>query len=344
MTGAGKPSGALEGLPPSFHSLLDEADAATYMLVRSGTSRILAVYGDQVRRGKAGEAELLRLLLGRDGRGGLGGPTLQDNKVALVWHEDGLARLRFRFLQVIPSNGTVLPMECSNSASAAAMLAQFGGRHRVLEPCWHAENVSTRQRIELRPFGGDRIPESYQVRFLASDRTRRALAGLAGPGVVRVRGRQVAFQPVLLGNLFLFSEIDPNLDAETLDALVGAGMEAARAVGFQPPPGYHPKVIPYRLLDSEAVPTVLTASFYLGERHRSFPGSAAMALCAYLAQRRSATDQARDHWQVRHPSGQIDVRLGFDPSRGGALLRWTEFVTPVSLLAWGRVAMPWRDR
>jgi len=314
------------------------------MLVRSGTSRIVLLDGRNVRRGRGGHVDVLGILLGADGHGGLGGPTLQDNKVALVWAEEGSARFSFRFLQVIPSNRTVLPMECSNSASAAAMLAQLGGQHDAVEPEWQAVNLSTRQRVVLRPNHASGVADAWAVRFLATPKSRKALDGLSGRHSVRIAGSSVRFQPVLLGNLFLFTEADPDsLNAEAQGKLAQAGMRVARAAGFRPPRGYCPKLIPYQLKTGGQSPVVRAASFYHGERHRSFPGSAAMALCAWLAQQTAAEQPPCPNWRLVHPSGEIEVRLGFTSRQGNAMLQWAEFVTPVELLAWGCAAMPWRN-
>jgi hypothetical protein len=132
------------------------------------------------------------------------------------------------------------------------------------------------------------------------------------------------------------------IDAEAATAIARAGMRVARRAGFQPRLGYHPKVIPYRVATTGRRPEVRTASYYHGELHRSFPGSAAMALCAFLAGQHADDAPALNRWRVRHPSGVIDVELGFETSRRGPTLAWTEFTTPVSLLAWGAAAMAWR--
>ncbi len=328
---------------PHFNQLLEKAASATYMLVRSGTSRIVILDGHHVRTGAGAYADVLRIMLGSDGHGGLGGATLQENKVALVWPEERPAEFRFRFLQVIPSTRAVLPMECSNSSSAAAMLAQLGGHHRGLDAMCRAVNLSTRQRIELRPNREHVIADAWAVRFLASNRTRKSLMGRTEKHHVRLGDRRIVYHPVLLGNLFLFAEMDPaHCNPVAADAIARAGMRVARAAGFRAAPGYHPKVIPHRVTALGSLPEVHAASYYLGELHRSFPGSAAMALCAFLAGRRGLDAPALDHWRVRHPSGVIDVRLGFDTARRLPHLTWAEFVTPVSLLAWGVAAMPWR--
>jgi hypothetical protein len=329
---------------PHFSRLLSHVPSATYMLVRSGTSRLIIIDGRHLRPGASGREEVRRIMLGADGHRGLGGPTLQDNKVALVWAEPEPAHFRFRFLQVIPSSGAVLPMECSNSASAAAMLAQLGGHHRGRESRWCAVNLSTGQRIELRPNRDHDLADAWAVRFVTSPRARRALAGLTGDHRVRSRGRTICFRPVLVGNLFLFADVDPaDVDAAAIDAIARVGMQVARRAGFRPGRGYHPKVVPYRVVSTGARPAVRTASYYHGERHRSFPGSAAMALCAFLAGTHGDDAPALGQWRVRHPSGVMEVELGFDTDHRRPRLAWTEFTTPVSLLAWGAAALPWRE-
>ncbi len=328
---------------PHFSQLLEHAPAATFMLVRSGTSRLVVLDGRQIRSGAQGHKEVLSIMVGRDGHGGLGGATLQDNKVVLVWPDAELAKFRFRFLQVVPSTGAVLPMECSNASSASAMLAQLGGHHHGPESQWQAVNLSTGQNVELRPDSDHSIAHAWAVRFVATAQTRNALQGLTCDQQVQVPGKAVTFRPVLLGNLFLFAKIDPEgIDIEAIETIERTGMQAARDAGFNPEPDYAPKVIPYAVLSKGARPQVRTASYYHGERHRSFPGSAAMALSAFLAGTDEDGPSTRTDWQVHHPSGVIDVKLGFEDSRQGPKLQWTEFVTPVALLGWGAVAMPWR--
>ncbi len=330
---------------PHFSRLMEDVPAATFMLVRSGTSRLVVLDGRQIRPGAHGHKEVLSIMVGSDGHGGLGGPTLQDNKVVLVWPKAELATFCFRFLQVVPSTGAVLPMECSNSSSASAMLAQLGGHHRGAESRWRAVNLSTGQKVELRPNSDHEIARTWAVRFLATARTRKALLGLTGDRRVKVCGEAITFRPVLLGNLFLFTRIDPaRVDVETVGAIARAGMRVARKAGFNPTKGYEPKVIPYTILSKGAEPQVRTASYYHGERHRSFPGSAAMAISAFLTANETWTKQIPTRWRVLHPSGVIEVHLGVDASWRALRLLWTEFVTPVSLLSWGAVAMPWRRR
>jgi len=330
---------------PHFSTLMENVPAATFMLVRSGTSRLVVLDGSQIRPGGQGHKEILSIMLGRDRHGGLGGPTLQDNKVVLVWPEEELAKFRFRFLQVVPSTRAVLPMECSNSSSASAMLAQLGGHHRGAESQWQAVNLSTGQRIELRPNRDREIASAWAVRFLAVPGTRKALKGLTGDHRVKIRGETITFRPVLVGNLFLFASVDPErVDADMVAAIAHAGMQVARKAGFNPKLGYAPKVIPYTILSFGSQPKIRTASYYHGERHRSFPGSAAMAICAFLASTQTDVSRAPTRWRLHHPSGVIEVDLGFDTSGRVPILLWTEFVTPVALLSWGAVAMPWRRR
>lgn len=325
-----------------FGSMLSRSPAAHYMIVNSGTSRVVVMDGSEIRRGQAGRKELLRLMIGTDGSGGLGGASLQENKIAVVWPDKKAAVFSFKFYQVLPETGRLLPMECSNSASSCAMFAQLGGYHRGKSDMWRAINSSTGQRMELRPDPGHAIPEAWRVRFLASPRSRLALKGMTEEKSVTVGRRTVRFHPVLLGNLFLFVDLDPDLiRPEIADAVAEHGMKVAYAAGFDRP-DYHPKVIPYRVAALGASGTVRAASHYCGEIHRSFPGSAAMALTSYLEGRRlERTDPKQRTWRVHHPSGELQVNLAFS-GVSRRILAWAEFTTPVRLLAWGSAYMPWR--
>jgi hypothetical protein len=329
---------------PHFADVLSREDSIRCMLVRSGTSRLLLLDGVEVRPGKAGHDQVRRIMLGSDGHGGYGGRSSQENKVALVWSGVESGTFRFRFLQVIAQSGAILPMECSNSASASAMLAQLGDDVGRPISMWKATNLSTGQKIELRPEPGPRIAKAWRVRFLASPASREALAGLGGPCHVRVLGQRVEITPVALGNLFLFTKIDPTrLDSASSEIIARAGMQAARAAGFAAPEGYHPKVIPYRITSTSSR-EVETASYYHGELHHSMPGSAAMALAAYLEMHESRSRGKSARWRIQHTSGSLEVRLGIEAGRGDFRLAWTEFSTPVGLLGWGVADLPRRLR
>ena len=325
---------------PHFNDVLARANSIRCMLVRSGTSRLLLLDGDEVRSGKAGYDQIRRIILGVDGHGGFGGQTSQENKVALVWPEDETGEFRYRFLQVIAHSGAVLPMECSNSASASAMLAQLSEPGGRLKSEWRATNLSTGQKIELRPEPKKGVARAWRVRFLATPASRQALRGPCGTSHVRLFGQKVEMTLVLLGNLFLFTRIDPaRLDSDSAEAIAREGMRAARTAGFFPPKGYHPKVIPYRILSEGAARTIETASYYHGERHRSMPGSAAMALSGFLEIHGEHPPTDNPQWNIRHPSGTFDVRLGLAARQGAMELKWAEFTTPVQLLGWGVAAL-----
>lgn len=330
---------------PHFSNLLAHKNAVRCMLVRSGTSRLLVLDGSEIRSGNAGHDQVRRIMLGADEHGGYGGRTSQENKVALVWPQDEDGRFRFRFLQVIAKSGAVLPMECSNSASASAMLAQLSQSQTTDIRMWQATNLSTGQRIELRPQPEVGVANAWHVRFLTTPKSRVGLNGLGGTRKIRVLQQRVEMTPVLLGNLFLFTEIDPALlDADSAELIAQAGMRAARSEGFCPPDGYHPKVIPYRVLPEGAGRHITTASFYHGERHRSMPGSAAMALASFLETKSRPSGAARPRWKVRHPSGFFDVRLCVDVDSRAPQVLWAEFTTPVQLLGWGVAALNRRRR
>lgn len=309
------------------------------MIVRSGTSRVLLLDGTEIRNGKAGHEQVRRIMLGADNYGGYGGRTSQDNKVAIVWpvNEEGV--FQYKFFQVVAQSGAILPMECSNSASASAMMAQLsihpGHHHKVLR----ATNLSTGQRVELRPNSPEGVASAWHIRFLADTVSRQALSGLGNSFRVSSRGKTIQINPVFRGNLFLFSEISPNeLDRESAEVIAKEGLSAACGAGWTPPEDYAPKVIPFHIPDLSKR-TVETASFYHGELHRSMPGSAAMALASFLEMRGLQPKTKTPRWVVRHSSGAFEVRLGFLQSAGEKEIAWAEFTTPVRLLGWGVAAL-----
>ena len=320
---------------PHFNSRLAQANSINCMLVRSGTSRVLLLDGSEIRAGQAGHDQIRRIMLGADGHGGFGGMTSQDNKVALVWPANSDGSFRFKFLQVVAESGAVLPMECSNAASASALMAQLSGQDNS-RSFWRATNLSTGQKMELRPGSKGKIAKSWSIRFLADSNSNKALQGLGRGCSVQINGKKVGITPVLLGNLFLFTDIPPeSLNRESSALIAREGMKAATKTGWIPPKNYHPKVIPYRVLSDGLRREVETASYYHGELHRSMPGSAAMALASFLEVRMGKTDASRPQWNVRHTSGSFDVRLGIDTSTKTRKVSWSEFITPVRLLGWG---------
>ncbi|GEM_PF-6153303 len=320
---------------PHFSNRLAEANSIYCMLVRSGTSRVLLLDGSEIRSGKAGHDQIRSIMLGSDGHGGFGGMTSQDNKVALVWPANCDGSFRFKFLQVVAESGAVLPMECSNAASASALMAQLSGQDSA-RSIWKATNLSTGQKMELRPGSREKIAKTWKIRFLAARDSNRALQGLGKGASVQINGNKVEITPVLLGNLFLFTNVAPELlDKESSTLIAREGMKAATKAGWIPPKDYHPKVIPYRVISDGAQRAVETASYYHGELHRSMPGSAAMALASFLEIRRGNTGGSQPQWNVRHTSGSFEVTLGMDTSSKFRKVSWSEFKTPVRLLGWG---------
>jgi hypothetical protein len=309
------------------------------MLVRSGTSRVLLLDGTEIRSGKAGLEQIRRVMLGADDCGGYGGRTSQDNKVAIVWPVDEDGYFRYKFFQVVAQSGAILPMECSNSASASAMMAQLSthpDRHHEL---LRATNLSTGQRVELRPNSPEGVASAWHIRFMADKASHDALARRGNSFRVSYRGRTIQISHVFLGNLFLFSEIPPNeLDTELAGIIAKEGLNAARDAGLTHPEDYEPKVIPYHVPDASAR-AVHAASIYHGELHRSMPGSAAMALAGFLELRGAPTRRNPSRWTVRHSSGAFEVRMEFSHVEGERQLAWSEFTTPVRLLGWGVAAL-----
>ncbi|MCH2181970.1 MAG: hypothetical protein MK108_08195 [Mariniblastus sp.] len=322
--------------------LLGGMPAAHCAIVRAGTSSVVVLDGRTIRPGEAGKKEVLRIILGQDFQGGLGGKTSQDNKAALAWPADKRGRFRFRFLQVIPHSRKVLPMECSNAAAASALLPQLVRGVSPEHPVIHTRNLSTGQPMELYPEIVRGVPRSCGIRFLVRPADRQALRGFGRPFELKIGRRKLRCNPVLRGNLFLFTEIDPEeMTEEIMAGIERAGMRAARKSGFQPPSGYHPKVVPFQVLERGEKSAVKAASFYHGERHRSMPGSAAMALTGFLETKLGSVDQITCcRWKVHHPSGEFEVRLGFH--RKQSEIEWAEFTTPVHLIGWGAAALPWR--
>ena len=316
--------------------------AAHCAVIRAGTSTVVVLDGRTIRSGEAGKNEVLRIMLGQDFQGGLGGKTSQDNKVALAWPADEKGKFRFRFFQIVAHSRKVLPMECSNAAAASALLPQLVRGVAANHPMIQTRNLSTGQPMELRPKIINDIPRSCGIRFLIKPQERVALQGLCKTFTVKTATQKLRCTPVLRGNLFLFTEMEPKkMTQKTFEAIEKAGMRHARKAGFKPQSGYHPKVVPFQLLSRGKHSEVKSASYYHGELHRSMPGSAAMALTSFLETKfRNESPVFCNRWTVYHTSGDFEVRFGF--SNKQAELEWAEFTTPVHLLSWGAAALPWR--
>ncbi len=322
--------------------LIKGMTAAHCAIIRAGTSTVVVLDGRTIRSGEAGKNEVLRIMLGQDFQGGLGGKTSQDNKVALAWPADEKGKFRFRFFQIVAHSRKVLPMECSNAAAASALLPQLVRGVSANHPMIQTRNLSTGQPMELRPEIIDDIPRSCGIRFLIRPRERAALKGLCNTFTIKTAKQKLCCTPVLRGNLFLFTEMAPKeMTKTTFEAIEKAGMRKARKAGFKPLAGYHPKVIPFQLLSRGKHSEVESASYYHGERHRSMPGSAAMALTSFLETKfRTDSPTLCDRWTVHHTSGEFEVRLGFNNQE--TQMEWAEFTTPVQLICWGAAALPWR--
>jgi hypothetical protein len=298
------------------------------MIVRSGTSRLVTILGDHVPVHAPHRDELLlSIMLGDDETPGLGGEGYQTNKVCLVRH-DRLGRggraFRFHFFQILRDERVVRDdMECSNAATAAAVHMMVSGLAGPdAEGVLQTLNEATGQEVRLVPSSRARPWKGFwRIRFLlAADVLPRARAAREHLATLP-DGRRVAFSLFRHGNVFMFAKVPPAaVDREVSIALAQAAREAADAEGSAPSGAWDPKVIPY-----EGAPDRLRAAcWYVGERHHSLPGSAAMALGLFLGAPTAA---------IETPGPVITVHAAPDGS-------YTEYDTPVRLLLHGAAALP----
>ena len=77
--------------------------------------------------------------------------------------------------------------------------------------------------------------------------------------------------------------------------------------------------------------------YFLGEKHKSLPGSAAMALASFLTQNDLLanfpdTSYGTYCFQMKHPSGHIRVQAHWAINNYGVQILATEFITPTAVL------------
>lgn len=268
-------------------------------IVASGTSRLLVLDRPAFRDDEERNAVLLALLVG-DGRSpALGGNHYQENKAVIVSCMSP-ERVAYRFLQVDRKSRTVgAGLECSNSAIAAAVYAARHGACSLEQGGVEALNEASRHGLRISETGRPALGR-YRVQYPG-----------CRPFVLRddlwvgVHGNACNAAMVRSGHYFAFIDasgcgVDLSSTEQTRiydDLLSRCGHYA----------GLEQRTLKLVLFEQSAQPDrYRVACYYGGDRHRSLPGTAAIALaCRLYVTRRSPGT----HTDLLFESEARDVRV-----------------------------------
>lgn len=334
------------GLPlEATASAAEGAIAVSAALVSAGTSRALILSGEDLDDATA-DAMVRALVEGWRGGGGLFGGHYQSNKVAVMWNAPFSAGFVFRFYQYDSANDRLLSgLECSNVTAGCAAYALASG---VVLPgadgVIYALNSGTGQESLLLPsLSGNPWRREWSVRFLqrgfGTYTTPMEPLAVSGP-----EGDSVECWPFERGNVFVFAHTAPRAAPSSLvGALAERGGRVAAERGADAGKAAVPKVVLYEVAGAHLGEAWLdVACHFLGERHRSLPGSGAMVLAGFLTLSRLAAvrpSESGGAWvfHMRHPSGALSVTTRWSFDGTDYRVDATEFVTPVSIIIAGSV-------
>lgn len=314
-------------------------------MVRSGTSRLVVLRADQLPSDRARHKVILDLMANELATDGLGGQHYQSNKVAVVGRRDERHDFTFQFYQVDPKARRLYSrMECSNAASASAVAAMLddvtpsgaGG-------CFRTVNLATKQQVELVPPAAQWWCGDWGVRFVGLRHLWEHMTETREPFAFDHHGLAVRGDIVEHGNIFVMTalpvdKVDPGL----VSALAALGDAYAVRVGHPPSPS---KVLIYRVASATKSGMVCDATcFSEGQQHHSLPGSAVMAMGAFLTangllQLPQDAPAAETRFRFHHPSGEMQARVHLVRGHKHWKIDSTSFETPVRLLLHGDIVL-----
>lgn len=330
-------------LAPDLRARVPHVSAA---IIRSGTSRLLILRQEDIPAGRARAAFILDLLATSTANDGVGGAHYQSNKVAVIAGGQGDYALEFQFYQVIPQTKKLFArMECSNAASASGLAALlFGLVPAETEAAIPCINHATGQSVEVVPPAGSFWDGGWEVRFTRLHHLWHRMAQKSQPFALVAEGVSAEGDLVQHGNVFVFVRLPPQAATPGLVAALNArGQDYGQSIGH---PETLPKVIFYRPRPSEdGVAAYDVTCFSEGQQHHSLPGSAAMALGAFLTAKGAVplpADQPRatTHFEFFHPSGSFAAKVHLARGSSHWEIKATSFVTPVRLLMLGHLVPP----
>ncbi|MFO1067897.1 MAG: PrpF domain-containing protein [Geminicoccaceae bacterium] len=314
-------------------------------MVRSGTSRLVVLRADQLPGDRARHKVILDLMANETMTDGLGGGHYQSNKVAVVGPGDGAHDFTFHFYQVDPKARRLYSrMECSNAASASAVAAMLddvrpggaGGSFRTI-------NLATRQQVDLVPPASGWWCGDWGVRFVRLHHLWEHMTETREPFAFDHHGLAVRGDIVQHGNIFVMTalpvdKVDPGL----VSALASLGAAYAARVGHPASPS---KVLIYRVAGVSDNELECDATcFSEGQQHHSLPGSAAMAMGAFLTANGllrlpDGAAAAETGFLFHHPSGSMRARVHLVRGSRHWTIDSTSFETPVRLLMHGDIVL-----
>jgi 2-methylaconitate cis-trans-isomerase PrpF len=312
-------------------------------MIRSGTSWFIVLLESELPVGRARSKLILDLLAVAVPTDGVGGRHYQSNKVAVLSRDRGEASFVFHFYQVMPEARRLYSaMECSNAASASGLAAMLLGMARPNHAgILHSINVATNQRVELIPPNEECWEGDWRVCFTNLHHLWAHITESAHPFRFRHNGMLVTGAVLRHGNIFVMTELPvTKVTPALVIALSERGEAYAKSIGH---PATLPKVIVYEVTGKTRSEVQCdTVCYSEGQQHHSLPGSAAMALGAFLTARNELPlplkgEHARTTFRFTHPSGQLTAKVRLSRGSSHWQIDATSFDTPVRLLMFGNL-------
>jgi 2-methylaconitate cis-trans-isomerase PrpF len=314
-------------------------------IVRSGTSRLVVLQAEQLPSDRSRHRVILDLMANEVATDGLGGSHYQSNKVAVIGGAHEHHDFTFHFYQVDRKARRLYSrMECSNAASASAVVAMLRG----IVPTGQAGsfctvNLATHQQIELTPPEQEWWRRDWGIRFVRLRQLWAHMTETREPFGFTHGGLTVRGDIVQHGNIFVMTalpvdQVDPGL----VGKLAALGDAYAARVGHPTSPS---KVLIYHVVSVSGSGLECDATcFSEGQQHHSLPGSAAMAMGAFLTTTELVNlpedaDAGETDFRFNHPSGSMGAHVHLKRGPKHWEIDSTSFETPVRLLMHGELVL-----
>lgn len=330
---------------PAFHHFLTTPVTAPNTqqvrgaIVAAGTSKAFVILGTDLHW--ANPEESIKSLMKGHHTQGLMDSHYQGNKVAVVWPTQLPSGFIFQFYQYDKASDTVLSsMECGNVAASCAAYALSVG---IIVPddnlSVHGLNEQTGQHILLTPTDlANPANCPWIVRFVEHNPEPNYYPSKSmltyQDGAV-----ETEFWAFEKGNAFIFARTNPlSAPEHLLKALNEMGAEHIIQQGGNRKKAQAAKIILYTIEGiKDGAIEVNSACRFLSEEHKSLPGSAAMALAGFLTQNHLLANPPEEYFGVyrfnmKHPSGYLEVQAHWAITDLGVQILATEFITPTAIL------------
>lgn len=316
-----------------------------------GTSRVIVFSGDELPAEKDElEYFLSKALVGeKSAAEGLKGEHYQFNKVAIIDEGSLPSHIKFRFLQFDSRNQCLIPnLECGNLSVGAGMVALVRGISSLNEKgSLFATNMGTGQQVELIPQDINRIwAGDWTVRFLKNINCKEIYAQAHFESIPINESESIDCWITEQGNVFIFVNVHPELASPDLVELIETtGKERALNLGLNAAKSSMPKIIFYSTDETKFEnPAVDACCFFNSEIHNSLPGSGSMSLASFLTaslllENGVPNPNGTVVFNVRHPSGFLDVSVDWATVDNEIIITNTSFATSAKLLLHGQLAI-----